>query len=160
MKKRGKPIIYIAVLVSISLASFLWWKFLPKSLNINQCSLIINEENKNLKINAKYQRVISVIKNKGFARETGRIYEGEQYWNLNRFYSFSVEPLSNNRFIIKVLSGSKSDDDDIPALVMKNFRPEQSRAVYVTQIEEVSSGVWLFSGLTFPLFACKEYQHK
>ncbi|HEY4429416.1 MAG TPA: hypothetical protein VGN87_00115 [Paenibacillus sp.] len=127
-----------------------------KSLSVNQCSASISENSVNENISARFQRVISIVGRKGFARDTGILSEGDNSWRLNRFYTFSLEPISGYKYELKVMSHQKADDDNVPDTTLKRFRPEQGRKVNITSIEEVEPDVWLFSGLAFPLFACKE----
>lgn len=142
--------ILIAIIVVVLSGLF------TKNININQCSSKINEESEKYKIIAKYEKITSIASGSGFSRESGHIYEGDQVWRFNRYSTFTVTPLSNEKFKLKILSITKSDDDDVPEGVMRNFRPEQSRITNLINIEEVSPDIWLISGLGFPLFACKE----
>jgi hypothetical protein len=127
-----------------------------KSLSVNQCSASISENSVNENISARFQRVISIVERKGFARDTGILSEGDNSWRLNRFYTFSLEPISGYKYELKFMSHQKADDDNVPDTALKRFRPEQGRKINITSIEEVEPDVWLFSGLAFPLFACKE----
>lgn len=158
MKKTNlKKIILLLVLSAIAVLIMVTFKILKaKSLRVNQCSAIINENSVSENISARFQRVISIVEGKGFARETGILSEGDNSWRLNRFYTFSLEPISGYKYELKVISHQKADDDKVPDTTLKRFRPEQGRKIHITRIEEVEPDIWLFSGLAFPLFACKE----
>ncbi|HDR2357203.1 TPA: hypothetical protein QCH65_004453, partial [Enterobacter roggenkampii] len=73
--------------------------------------------------------------------------------------TFSVKPISEYKYELKVMSHQKADDDNVPGETLKRFRPEQGRETNIIRIEEVETDVWLFSGLAFPLFACKEIKY-
>lgn len=158
MKKVNlKKIILILALSTIAVLLMVTFKILKgKSLRLNQCSAIITEKSVRENISARFQRVISIVEGRGFARDTGVLSEGDNSWRLNRFYTFSLEPISGYKFELKVNSHQKADDDNVPDTTLKRFRPEQGRKDNITSIEEVEPDVWLFSGLAFPLFACKE----
>lgn len=123
---------------------------------LNQCAAIIDENNTDVQISAKFQRIVNIVDGKGFAIDTGFLHEGESKFRLNRFYTFSLKPISKIKYELNVISHQKSYDDDVPDTIIKKFRPDQVRNNHITSIEEVNPGVWLFSGLAFPLFACKE----
>lgn len=158
MKKiTPKTIILLLVLVIIAALLMVSFRILiDSSLKVNQCSAIISEKSVRENISARYQRVISIVEGKGFARDTGILSEGDTSWRLNRFYTFSLEPISGDKYELKVMSHQKADDDNVPDTTLKRFRPEQGRKINITSIEEVEPDVWLFSGLAFPLFACIE----
>ncbi|NEG81043.1 FidL-like protein, partial [Pantoea agglomerans] len=127
-----------------------------RTINIKQCSSQVIKKNRTQHITENYQTITSIFNDNGFSRETGEIYAGEGKWILNRFYTFSIQNLSDDKYRIEILSVSKSSNDNVPDSVIKKIRPEQQRVAHITEIEELSSGVWLFSGLAYPLFACKE----
>lgn len=158
MKKiNPRKIILTLVLSSIAVLLMVTFKILKgKPLRVNQCSAIISENSASENISARFQRVISIVEGKGFARDTGFLSEGDNRLRLNRFYTFSLEPISGYKYELKVMSHQKADDDNVPDTTLKRFRPEQGRKINITSIEEVEPDVWLFSGLAFPLFACKE----
>ncbi|HHA1482206.1 TPA: hypothetical protein ACOEEX_004011 [Enterobacter hormaechei subsp. xiangfangensis] len=158
MKKiNPRKIILTLVLSSIAVLLMVTFQILKgKTLRVNQCSAIISENSASENISARFQRVISIVEGKGFARDTGVISEGDNRLRLNRFYTFSLEPISGYKYELKVMSHQKADDDNVPDTTLKRFRPEQGRKINITSIEEVEPDVWLFSGLAFPLFACKE----
>ncbi|HGA3141869.1 TPA: hypothetical protein ACIR59_004182 [Enterobacter hormaechei] len=158
MKKINPKIsILILVLSAIAVLLMVTFKILKgKSLKVNQCTAIISESNVSENINARFERVISIVEGKGFARDTGFLSEGDNSWRLNRFYTFSVKPISGYKYELKVISHQKNSDDNVPNTSLKRLRPEQGRKINITSIEEVEPDVWLFSGLAFPLFACKE----
>lgn len=158
MKKiNPKKVILLLMLSAIAVLFMVTIKiFKGESLRVNQCSAIINENSVSENISARFQRVISIVEGKGFARDTGILFEGDNSWRLNRFYTFSLESISGYKYELKVISHQKADDDKVPDTTLKRFRPEQGRKVNITSIEEVEPDVWLFSGLAFPLFACKE----
>lgn len=158
MKKiNPRKITLTLVLSSIAVLLMVTFKTLKgKTLRVNQCSAIISENSASENISARFQRVISIVEGKGFARDTGVLSEGDNRLRLNRFYTFSLEPISGYKYELKVMSHQKADDDNVPDTTLKRFRPEQGRKINITSIEEVEPDVWLFSGLAFPLFACKE----
>lgn len=158
MKKiNSKKIIFPLMLSAIAVLFMVTFKILKdKSLRVNQCSAIINENSVNENISARFQRVISIVEGKGFAKDTGILFEGDNSWRLNLFYTFSLKPISGYKYELKFISQQKADDDKVPDTTFKRFRPELGRKVNITSIEEVEPDVWLFSGLAFPLFACKE----
>ncbi|MCU6172053.1 hypothetical protein [Enterobacter bugandensis] len=157
LKKKTKiTFIFSALLLITVIATVIFEAPKNKPLNINQCSASINERSVNENISAKYQRVITIVAGRGFARDTGVLSEGENSWRLNRFYTFSLKPISRYKYELMVMSHQKADDDNAPDITLKRFRPEQGRKMNITSIEEIEPDVWLFSGLAFPLFACKE----
>ena len=155
-----KPIsIKLMVLLSlvIGVMALLSYKFIKKkTISMNQCAALITEGRESEKIIARFQRVITIIDKKGFYRDTGVFLEGEKKWRLNRFYTISLELISGYKYELRVLHQEKSDDDNVPDAALKILRPEQGREINITSIEEVFPDVWLFSGVAFPLFACKE----
>lgn len=127
-----------------------------KSVSMNSCSAMISEDRVNEKINASFQRVITIIDNEGFARDTGLLSVEHNEWIINRFYTFSLQSISGNEYELVVLSHQKSHDDNVPDAIITKLRPEQGRRARIISINEIEPDVWLFSGLAFPLFACKE----
>lgn len=158
MKKTKAIAIYLtlALLIIIVMIHAIFNFLNSKSLRMNQCSATINEISTSKDISTRFERVISIISDKGFARDTGFLIEGDEIWRINRFYTFSLKHLSGHKYELKVLSYHKAEDDKVPSITLIRLRPEQGRNIYIPSIEEVSPNVWLFSGLTFPLFACKE----
>lgn len=152
---KNSLIIVILLIIIVSIW-FIFNKEKSTVLSLNQCTAVIHESKEAEKIEAKYERVISIIEGNGFAKDTGVLYENGNEWKLNRFYSFSAESLNNNKYKITVLSHEKSYDDNVPDVVLKRLRPEQVKVINVTTIENVSPDVWLYSSLAFPIFACKE----
>lgn len=161
MKKINLKYIFILVssLTITIIVTFSIKNFSRKPLMINQCAATINENNTGVGIKGKYQRVISISNGKGFAIDTGVLYEEESNFRLNRFYTFSLKLISGNKYELNIIANQRAYDDNVPDITLKRFRPDQVRKNHVTSIEEVESGVWLFSGLAFPLFACKEPKH-
>ncbi|WP_449544138.1 hypothetical protein [Lelliottia nimipressuralis] len=157
IKNKPKTTFILSALLLITVITTVIFEALKKKpLSINQCSAIIDERSVNENISARFQRVISIVEGRGFARDTGVLSEGENSWRLNRFYTFSLKPISRYKYELKVMSHQKADDDNSPDITLKRFRPEQGRTINITSIEEIEPDVWLFSGLAFPLFACKE----
>lgn len=148
--------ISLALLIIAVLIVAIYKISMSRPLRVNQCAAIISESNVSENINARFERVISIVEGKGFARDTGFLSEGDNSWRLNRFYTFSVKPISGYKYELKVISHQKAYDDNVPDANLKRFRPEQGRKINITSIEEVKPDVWLFSGLAFPLFACKD----
>ncbi|UVZ93281.1 hypothetical protein [Enterobacter hormaechei] len=125
-------------------------------ITINQCRAVIDERSEYNGIKSKFERVISIAGGKGYAKDTGIFYEKEREWRLNRFYSFSLIPLSKNRYQITVLSQDKLYDDNVPDNLLRKLRPGQVKVTNVTIVENIGTNVWLFSSIAFPIFACKE----
>ncbi|HCR4009777.1 TPA: hypothetical protein OOF29_002728 [Morganella morganii] len=159
MKKTElKKIAYLLFLLLSTALILLMINVNKKPLYLNQCSSLINENSESKKISSQFKRVITIVDNKGFARDTGFLFEGDKKWRLNRFYTFSINLLSGNKYEIKILPSQKHFDDNVPDLTLKKFRPDHLKPINIITIEEVDPDVWLFSGLAFPLFACKEFK--
>lgn len=147
------------MLLSLSLLAviFLIFKHTRNTpYDLNQCSAIITESSDNENIIARFQRVITIADKKGFSRDSGILSEGNEQWHFNRFYTFSLELISGRNYEFKILSYKKSESDNVPDATMKKLRPEYGMDARITRIEKIAPDVWLFSGLSSPLFACKE----
>lgn len=151
--KNIQIIFFSAVLI---LALYLGVQLSHQKLNIKQCTALMREENEVLNIKASYERILSVVNNSGYLRETGFIRSKQNTWRFNRYYSFRFSLLQGDSFEIELLSSYKAEDDNVPDDMFKLIRPEQGTSHKLTHIENVAPRVWLFSGVAYPVFSCKE----
>lgn len=127
-----------------------------KQINISKCTSVIRENYDDKSLHSDYQRVTSIIANKGFSRETGYSYNDSNKWRLDRFYTFTLTHLSGESYRLTELKQHNEKDNNTPQSVLSRARPELSRSEHLLEIKELKKGVWLFSGIDLPLFVCKE----
>ena len=155
LKKNYYFLLLSQLLFVIGLLSYMVY-FKHNAININRCTGIITEENIKENIIAKFERVLTIVDNKGFVREFGNIYENEKKWRLNIFYTFSLKHISGDNYELKLLSRDKADDNDAPDVVLQRLTPESGGGNHMVHIENIGYYSWLFSGIAFPVYACKE----
>lgn len=157
MKKNLSSIVSISVFF-ISLLILLITVYSKKyeaQIKLNLCSAMINENIENLNYHLDYKRTISILNGNGFLKQTGYLYASDNKWRYNRFTTFNIKHLSDFSYRLTILETRKSNDDNTPDDIITKLYPESRRKVHVTKIEEIEPRIWLFSGLEFPLFACK-----
>ncbi len=122
---------------------------------MKQCTATITESMASASVQARFSRVVTILHQQGFAHDTGTVTANGKQWRYNRFYTFTLAAVEGDTFRLTLASGNKSFDDAVPDAIMHRLRPETGRQTHITRIEQVAPGVWLFSGLAFPLYACR-----
>lgn len=122
---------------------------------MKQCTATITESMASASVEAHFSRVVTILHQQGFAHDIGTVSANGKQWRYNRFYTFTLATVEEEAFRLTLASGNKAFDDAVPDAIMHRLRPEAGRQTHITQIEQVAPGVWLFSGLAFPLFACR-----
>ncbi|WP_406909099.1 hypothetical protein [Klebsiella oxytoca] len=131
-----------------------------ESLKVNNCSAIINEYDSKSHIQVLFERVVTIAKSKGYARDNGFLKQGGNKWALDRYYNFNVEWVDGDKYEVSFLSYNISPDDNIPRYISNfYFNDSVKNRKNITSIERIDSGIWFFSGIRGALFACKEATH-
>lgn len=154
--KVNKKYLYaLAAIITIALVLF-YLKTRREPLEIKRCVAEINEEIESENISAQYQRVVSVAGEMAFVKDTGIIHSDAISWRLNRNYTFSLKKIRKDTYSYEKISMYSSQADNVPDTVVLKMRPDTIAGIKLVHVEEVQPKTWIFSGLLFPLFSCKQ----